>query len=169
MENTTDQDNHIPTTEYDTQQIFTPHPFIHPLPPTNQSSHQQRVDASKFWTDTSNNPTPYTSTKHGIAPQVPHYPRMDMNTNQPTDDQPTQGPTSTHKYWKLAASETHQPHRFLQYMENIQINGDTLSHLRRFYEQLQPAFHSSFSKPADILPPFKDISPNYPFGNIFIP
>lgn len=169
MEDRNDPDNIIPNAGYDTQQTFTPHPFIHPVPPTHQSSHQQWVDASKRWTDQSNNPTPYTSIKHGNVPQVPHYPRMDMNSNQQEDDQPKQGNISTHKCWKLAASETHQPHRFLQYMENIHLNGNSILHLHQFCERLRLAFHSSFSKPTDILPSFKDISPNYPFGHILIP
>ena len=51
---------------------------------------------------------------------------MDIPQGADDDDQKTTGnvsllPTTTHKYWKLAASDSHQPHRFLQYMENIKL------------------------------------------------
>ena len=84
-----------------------------------------------------------------------------MNSPVPT--------TKTHKYWKLAASENHQPHRFLQYIENIKLNGDSISHLRQFYKRIRLAFQSSFTKVADIIPAFKDVSPHYPFGHILVP
>ncbi len=54
-------------------------------------------------------------------------------------------------------------------MENIRLNGDTISHLRQFYERFRLAFHSSFAKPTDILPKFRDIPPNSPFRNILVP
>ena len=79
---------------------------------------------------TQNNPTNNQGYTH-----VPHN-----NTNiggtaqaQQTNSLPT---TPAHRYWKLAASESHQPHRFIQYMESIKLNGDTISDLRQFYERI---------------------------------
>ena len=54
-------------------------------------------------------------------------------------------------------------------MDNIKLNGDTISNLRQFYEQIRLAFHSSFTKPVDILPPFRDISPNHSFIQLLVP
>ena len=65
--------------------------------------------------------------------------------------------------------ETHQPHCFLQYIENIRLTGDNITHLRQFFERFRLAFHSSFTKAVDILPTFRDISPNYPFGYLLVP
>lgn len=62
-----------------------------------------------------------------------------------------------------------QIHRFLQYMENINLTRDSISNLRQFYECIRLEFHSSFTKATDILPQFRDISPNYPFRHILVP
>ena len=100
---------------------------------------------------------------------------MDTDDNGDRTDDTTLPPnhpiiqSSKHKYWKLASSDAHQPHRFLQYLENIKLLGDSISHLRQFYERIRLAFHSSFTKATDVLPQFKDIMPNHPFGHILVP
>ena len=93
----------------------------------------------------------------------------DTTDDTPSPPNPTFIQSSKHKYWKLAASDTHQSHRFLQYLDNIKLPGDSISQLRQFYERIRLAFHSSFTKATDILPQFKDIAPNHPFGHILVP
>ena len=164
------QDDPTPTTNYTNQNTFTPHPFIHPFPPMHQSSHQQWMHANKRWTENSNQLPPYQpTTNNGTIPTAPAYQPTQHTQDLQDDDHPHQGNPSTHKYWKLAASETHQPHRFLQYMDNIHLDGDTITHLRQFYERIRLAFHSSFTKPTDILPTFRNMSPNQPFRTLLIP
>ena len=106
--------------------------------------------------------------------QTPSHSSMDIDQDTDTDDQTSTVttatlPTTTHKYWRIAAMESHHPHRFLQYIDNIKLNGDTISHLHQFYERICLAFHSSFSKPTDILPPFRNISPQYSFFHLLVP
>ena len=114
VDDTDDKEVPTPMANYTNQNAFTPHPFIHPVLPTHKSSHQQWMNASKHWTDRTNNLPPYPSTtSNEYVPTVPHYQPMDMTPNQPDNDQPQQGHMLTHKYWKPVASETHQPHRFL--------------------------------------------------------
>ena len=60
-EMTTNPDDPNPTNGYTDQTAFTPDPFIHPVSPTYQSSHQQWIRASRRWTDGSNNPSPFSS------------------------------------------------------------------------------------------------------------
>ena len=107
-----------------------------------------------------------------LVPKLPTVTYTD-NDHDLEDDSSNENnktfPIKTHKYWRIAATEIYQPHRFLHYMENIKLNDDTISHLRQFYERIRLAFHSSFSKLTDILPTFKQISPNHPFDQLLIP
>ena len=123
--------------------------LIHPTLPTQNSVHQTR-------TEKSSNALSYVSLHCGNAPQGPYYAPMESN-NVKNDDNQTQNtnnptpPTSTHKYWKLAAAEIHHLCRFLQYnIEIIKLSGYSISHLYQFYEYIRLAYHSSFSKYADI-------------------
>ena len=115
-----------------------------------------------------------TNTNNSDNNNIQTYSSINMDHDHDLEDDSSNEnnktfPTKTHKYWKIVATETYQPHRFLQYMENINLNGDTISHLRQFYERIRLAFHSSFCKPTDILPPFKQISPNHTFDQLLIP
>ena len=156
--------------------------MMKPTYDTMTQTHQEKRSKNKpmFVTNAHNAPDMTNTTSYHTYghrsnnSQVPTT--LPMNTSHETESndenmsQTTQTlPTTTHKYWKIAASETHQPHRFLQYMENIKLMGDSISHLRQFYERIRLAFHSSFMKAVDILPPFKEISSQYPFGHILVP
>ena len=82
---------------------------------------------------------PKTSSSNATPNHQPPYAPIDIDEedNEYIDDEQTSTATSitkTHKYWRLAASKAHQPHRFLQYMDNIKLNGDTISNLHQFYE-----------------------------------
>ncbi len=116
----------------------------------------------------------FSHTRENVT-QIPSYSPMDINqdTNDTDDSSSEQTtptlPTSTHKYWKIAASDAHQPHRFLQFMDNIKLHGDTITDLCQFYERIRLAFHLSFIKAVDFLPPFRNISPKFPFGHILVP
>ena len=73
---------------------------------------------------------------------------MDYPTQSHQSFVPNMTPTpssKTHKYWKLAAAESHQPHRFLQYIDNLKLNGDTISDLRQFYEHRHIFLSATFS------------------------
>ena len=155
---------HIPTMIQTQQNPPTSHAhYTHGV--QNHGIHQPQPQQSAFVPNNQHHST-NQSQPHQFT-SVPNNQNAGVNTTMPHPN--SNQNTSTHRYWKLASSESHQPHRFLQYMENIKLNGDSISHLRQFYERIRLAFHSSFTKPTDILPQFRDISPHYPFGNILIP
>ena len=147
--------------------------------PTKSTPHEQtttattHAQASPGQNQAPNKQTPPSRNSNNttIFRNVPMYTSPDIDDNEPEDNDDEQSstnttlmvPTKTHKFWRLAASEAHQPHRFLKFMDNIKLNGDTISNLRQFYKRIRLAFHSSFTKPVDILPPFRDISPNHSF------
>ena len=124
-------------------------------------------------TNPTGQPNPFHTRENDT--QNSSYSPMDINqdTHETVDISSEQTtptlPTSTHKYWKIAASDAHQPHRFLQFMDNIKLHGDTITDLRQFYERIRLAFHSSFTKPVNILPSFRNVSPKSSFGHILVP
>ena len=93
---------------------------------TNTTVHVLKLPTTTTTTTT-------TNINNGDNENIPTYSPMDLDhVNDLDDDSSNENnkifPTKTHKYWRIATTETYQPHRFLQYMENIKLNGDTISH-----------------------------------------
>ena len=163
-------DNNVINTDYTNNSTYTPQ--VYPTTSTQLHHHTWPGISVKWTAPPSKNPPTNTSMNRGNVPQVPLCPMMNTNHHENEDDPtgpiPTH-PVPTHKYWRLAASDSHQPHQFLQCIDNIKLDGDSISQLCKFYERIRLAFNSSFTKVIHILPPFRELSPQYPFGNILVP
>ena len=149
--------------------------------PTTHSPKQAPPSTTAANATTNSNLTPAQTpstrpTQTQIFTPAPSKSTMGATPSDNDDDDATDDiddhtfiPSRKHKYWKIATNDSHQPHRFLQYMENIKLMDDSIISLRQFYERICLAFHSSFNKVVDILPQFKDILSQDPFGNILVP